>query len=341
MNAPAFSTRSLLNGRMQIPVLGFGGAPLGGLLRANDNEAAVEMLAETWGHGYRYYDTAPFYGFGRSERAIGDALRGRNFVLSTKVGRLLEPGMPKDPSALGWPDPLPFTPKFSYSYDAILRSFEASLHRLGLDRIDILFVHDIGSFTHGPEANAGHMQDLRDGGYRALDELRKSGAIKAIGIGVNEIDICREALTFGDWDVFLLAGRYTLLEQHALDQLLPECIDSETSVVIGGPYNSGALVGGDTWDYAAIPPDIAQKIQALHDCARDHRVSLPAAALQFPLAHPSVVSVIPGLRNNSELTQTMAWVSEEIPPEFWQDLRSRGLLHEAAPTPEQNPFKEN
>ena len=339
MKRAEFPIRNLLNGRMSLPVLGFGGAPLGGLLRAIDDTAASAMLSKTWGHGYRYFDTAPFYGFGRSERALGDMLRGRDYILSTKVGRLLEPGLPDDPAEMGWPDPLPFTPKFDYSYDAIMRSFEDSLHRLGLDRIDILFVHDIGEFTHGVDANAGHLRDLRSSGYRALDELRASGAIKAIGLGVNEVTICRDALTFGDWDMFLLAGRYTLLEQTALDQLLPECVKTETSIVVGGPYNSGALVGGDTWNYDTIPEDVAQKVNLLHACARDHEVSLPAAALQFPLAHPAVVSVIPGLRDSHELTETLGWVEEEIPDVFWQELQARDLLHEAAPIPATNPYK--
>ena len=339
MSNSRFPTRSLLNGRLNLPVLGFGGAPLGGLLRANDNNAAIDMLANTWGRGYRYYDTAPFYGFGRSERAIGDALRGRDYILSTKVGRLLEFGMHDDPAGLGWPDPLPFTPRFDYGYDAIMRSFEDSLQRLGLDRIDILFVHDIGEFTHGSEENTKHFKDLCDGGYRALDELRSSGAIKAIGLGVNEIAICRDAFAVGDWDIFLLAGRYTLLEQMALDRLLPECMATETSIIVGGPYNSGALVGGDTWNYEAIPVDVASKIARLHDSARDHNVSLSAAALQFPLAHPAVVSVIPGLRDTSELEDTMRWADEDIPSAFWHDLRARGLLHEAAPIPETNPYR--
>ena len=330
--------RVLLNGRLALPVLGFGGAPLGGLLRANDNAASLEMLATAVRSGYRYYDTAPFYGFGRSERALGDSLRGRDYILSTKVGRLLTPGMPTDPAALGWPDPLPFTPVFDYSYDAIMRSWDDSLHRLGLDRIDILFVHDIGEMTHGAQANAVHMRTLRDSGYRALDELRRTGAVKAIGLGVNEVAVCRDALDLGTWDLFLLAGRYTLLEQEALDDLFPECLQTKTSIIIGGPYNSGALVGGDTWNYGMIPDDVAAKLRRLYACAQTHGVALPAAALQFPLAHPAVMSVIPGLRDLSELNQTMAWVSTDIPQGFWQDLRAQGLLHRDAPVPQGNPY---
>jgi len=340
MNTPAFPTRTFLNGRLSLPALGFGGAPLGGLLRANDNAAAEEMARATRDHGFRYYDTAPFYGFGRSERAVGDVVRGHDYLLSTKVGRMLQPGMPNDPGAFGWPDPLPFTPVFDYSYDAIMRSYEDSLQRLGLDRIDMLFVHDIGEMTHGPEANAGHWHALETGGYRALDELRQSGAVKAIGLGVNEIQVCRDALKLGDWDAFLLAGRYTLLEQFALDDLLPDCLATNTSIILGGPYNSGALVGGDTWNYGAIPTEVAERLQRLKACADAHGVPLPAAALQFPLAHPAVMSVIPGLRDMEELTQTLDWIAKDIPQSFWQDLHARGLLHVEAPTPETNPYKE-
>ncbi|WP_120633646.1 aldo/keto reductase [Ruegeria sp. EL01] len=333
--------KEFLNGKLRLPVLGFGGAPLGGLLRANENAAAIEMIDATKASGYHYYDTAPFYGFGRSERLVGDCLRGRDYVLSTKVGRLLKPGHPENPSALGWPDPLPFTPVFDYSYDAIMRSYEDSLQRLGLDRIDMLFVHDIGEMTHGAAANAAHVAALREDGYRALEQLRSSGAVKAIGLGVNEIAMCREALTFGEWDVFLLAGRYTLLEQFALDDLLPECEERNTSIIIGGPYNSGALVGGDTWNYVAIPKEVADKVKRLLDCAKAHDVPLPAAALQFPLAHRAVVSVIPGLRDMDELRQTMIWVSTDIQPQFWQDLIQAGLIHADAPIPKGNPYRKD
>ncbi len=337
MQAP-FPERPLLNNSLALPVLGFGGAPLGGLLRANDNADVLEMLSGIRNSGYRYFDTAPFYGFGRSERTLGDLLRGQDYVLSSKVGRLLVPGMPEDPAQLGWPDPLPFHPKFDYSYDAIMRSYEDSLQRLGLDRIDILFAHDIGTMTHG-EDNKRHFQALEKSGYRALDELRSSGAIKAIGLGVNEVQVCRDALKLGDWDVFLLAGRYTLLEQDALNDLLPECIASKTSIVIGGPYNSGCLVGGETWNYGAIPDEVKSRVAALRACAKRHDIPLPAAALQFPLAHPAAVSVIPGLRNQSELTQTLEWINTDIPQAFWDDLRQNGLLHDAAPTPNGNPYK--
>ncbi|MCV6823483.1 MULTISPECIES: aldo/keto reductase [Halocynthiibacter] len=330
--------RTLASGALSLPVLGFGGAPLGGLLQANDNTAAREMMARTRDVGYRYYDTAPFYGFGRSERMVGDAIRDTDYILSTKVGRLMKPGLPADAGALGWPDALPFHQVFDYGYDAIMRSFEDSLQRLGLDRIDMLLVHDIGEMTHG-EDNARHFKDLEQGGYRALDELRKNGQIKAIGIGVNETKVCRDCLKIGDWDAFLLAGRYTLLEQGSLDDLLPECEEAKTSIILGGPYNSGILAGGDTWNYGAAPEDVVARVKRLKATAQDHGVPLAAAALQFPLAHPLVASVIPGLRNTTELDQTLEWAFTDIPEAFWSDLRAQGLLHEQAPTPTSTPYK--
>lgn len=332
--------RALASGALEVPVLGFGGAPLGGLLQANDHNAITQLLEKTREIGYRYYDTAPFYGFGRSERLVGDALRGGDYILSTKVGRLMRPGLAKDAAALGWPDALPFHQVFDYSYDGIMRSFEDSFQRLGLDRIDLLLVHDIGEMTHGAE-NESHFNALANGGYRALDELRKNGQIKAIGIGVNEIQICRDCLKIGDWDAFLLAGRYTLLEQEPLDDLLPECEASKTSIILGGPYNSGILVGGDTWNYGAAPKDIIDRVTRLKQVSQDHNIPLAAAALQFPLAHPLVASVIPGLRNIAELDQTCTWIGTDIPTAYWDDLRSAGLLHPKAPTPQSNPYKQS
>lgn len=334
-----FPKRFLGDTELRLPVLGFGGAPLGGLLQANDPVEVERMLCAVRGAGYQYYDTAPFYGFGRSERMIGDHVRDHDYILSTKVGRLLKPGLPGDPAGLGWPEPLPFQPVFDYSYDGIMRSFEDSLQRLGLERIDILLVHDIGEMTHSAQENLRHFTDLLHGGYRALEKLRNSGAVKAIGLGVNETQICLDALQIGDWDVFLLAGRYTLLEQDALDDLLPECNARDIGIILGGPYNSGVLVGGDTWNYASAPERILERVRALQSCAQDHNIPLAAAALQFPLAHPSVASVIPGLRNCAELQQTLDWIAIDIPEAFWQDLWDRGLLHLSAPVPDGNPYK--
>jgi D-threo-aldose 1-dehydrogenase len=286
----------------------------------------------------RYVDTAPFYGVGQAERAVGDALRDRpreEWVLSTKVGRLLRPNA-AGAFADGRNHPLPFDPVYDYSHDGIMRSFEDSLQRLGLARIDILYVHDIGAYQHGAEAHPALMRSLRDSGYRALERLRGDGTVNAIGIGVNEREVLLEAMEWGAWDAFLLAGRYTLLEQAPLDDLLPKCVAAGTSIVVGGPLNSGILAGRDTWNYMPAPPEVRARVKAIADICDSHGVPLPAAALQFPLAHPAVAAIIPGPRNVDEFAANLALLRHPIPPVLWADLRQAGLLHPAAPVPANN-----
>lgn len=320
---------------IELPELGFGGAPVGGLLDSVDDAAALDALAAALKSGIRYFDTAPLYGFGLSERRAGDMVRGtEGIVISTKVGRLLKPGRPADPNRFAWSNPLPFHPEYDYGYDGVMRSFEDSQQRLGRDKIDMLFLHDIGSDTHrDPTEEARHFKEAMTGGYKALDELRSAGDVKAIGIGVNETDVSMRTLDHGDWDVFLLAGRYTLLEQGALDALLPKCDAQSVKVVVGGPFNSGILVGGTTWNYKAAPTDILERVEGLKRVCTAHNVPLPAAALKFPLAHASVISVIPGVRTPGEFSQLMQWWTTEIPSCFWSDLKHEGYVREDAPVP--------
>ena len=317
---------------LMIDVLGLGGAPLGGNFVDLDYRQAAELIQAAKDAGIGYFDTAPWYGFGRSERVMGDMLRGTGYVLSDKVGRLLVPGGVEKPMDYGMIDPLPFHVVYDYGYDGIMRAFEDSLQRLGLDRIDILLAHDIGAFQHGEE-NTRHFKDLTEGGYRAMDELRKSGRVKAIGLGVNENQVCMDALGIGDWDVFLLAGRYTLLEQTPLDILFPACAAAGTTIICGGPFNSGILVGREMWNYGKAPAETAEKARALGAIADQSSVPLAAAALQFPLANEIVSSVIPGPRDRAELEQIMVWFSTPIPSEFWAALKAKGLMAEQAPTP--------
>jgi D-threo-aldose 1-dehydrogenase len=324
--------------RIEVDVLGVGGAPFGGNFAELGAEDALAALDVAFAAGLHYVDTAPFYGFGRSERVMGDAVRGKPYVISTKVGRLLVPGAVEDPMSHGMIDPLPFHPVYDYTYDGVMKSFEASQQRLGLDRIDILLAHDIGEFQHGVADNARYFAQLADGGYRALDELRSSGQVGAIGLGVNEKEICLAVMEIGQWDVFLLAGRYTLLEQTPLDDLLPACQAAGTSIICGGPFNSGVLVGREMWNYAKAPDDIVARVGRLKSVAADHRVSLPAAALQFPIAHPVVSSVIPGSRSADEFRGILEWAREDIPAAFWSDLKAAGLLHPDAPLPVGNPY---
>jgi D-threo-aldose 1-dehydrogenase len=227
---------------------------------------------------------------------------------------------------------MPFDPVFDYSYDGIMRSFEASLQRLGLARIDILLVHDIGARQHGT-AHPRLMRSLRQSGYRALESLRSTGTVPAIGIGVNEREVLLEALEWGAWDVFLLAGRYTLLEQAPIEDLLPKCAAAGTSIVIGGPLNSGILAGRDSWNYAPAPPEIVARAAAIRAVCDRHQVPLVAAALQFPLAHPAVAAIIPGPRSAAEFAGNLELLRRPIPAALWAELRDAGLLHPDAPTP--------
>jgi len=228
---------------------------------------------------------------------------------------------------------MPFDAVFDYSYDAIMRSYEDSLQRLGLARIDILYVHDIGAMQHGAEVHPKIMSTIRESGYRALDELRGCGAVRAIGIGVNEREVLLEAMEWGTWDAFLLAGRYTLLEQAPLDDLLPRCQSSGISVVVGGPLNSGILAGRDTWNYRPAPPEIVARVNRIKAVCDRHQVPLAAAALQFPLAHPAVAAIIPGPRSADEFAGNLNLLRFPIPSALWSDLRNAELLHPLAPTP--------
>lgn len=317
---------------LMVETLGLGGAPLGGNYASLDYRQAAELIQAAKDANISYFDTAPWYGFGRSERVMGDLLRGTHYVLSDKVGRLLKPGPVENPMDFGMIDPLPFNIVYDYSYDGIMRAFEDNLQRLGLDRIDILLAHDIGAFQHGAE-NTRHFKDLTDGGYRAMDELRKADLVKAIGLGVNENQVCEDALGIGDWDVFLLAGRYTLLEQTPLDALFPACRAAGTTIICGGPFNSGILAGRDMWNYAKAPSEIVDKVRALGAVADAFNVPLAAAALQFPLGNDIVTSVIPGPRDKGEFEQIFQWFETPIPNEFWAALKSNGLIEQAAPVP--------
>jgi D-threo-aldose 1-dehydrogenase len=331
----AFEKRRIGRSSVEVTVLGLGCATLGGSRIAVSRQEAEAIVGAAWAAGVSYIDTAPYYGVGQAERCVGDAMRWvrrDEWVLSTKVGRLLRPRRTAaEDTERRYP--MPFEPVYDYSYDGVMRSFEDSLQRLGLARIDILYVHDIGAMQHGEEAHPRLMRTLRDGGYRALEKLRAAGTVQAIGIGVNEREVLLEAMEWGDWDAFLLAGRYTLLEQAPLDDLLPKCEEAGTSIVVGGPLNSGILAGRDTWNYKTAPPEIVARVDAIQAVCDSHRVPLAAAALQFPLAHPAVAAVIPGPRNVDEFHANVRLLRQPIPAALWDDLRGARLLHPHAPTP--------
>jgi D-threo-aldose 1-dehydrogenase len=332
-------------GKIRAPLspLGFGGAPIGNLYRPvaeADARAAIQTALEL---GVRYFDTAPHYGFGLSERRLGEALAAldpqASAIISTKVGRLLAPldDAPADGLRHGFAGAEPFEPVFDYSYGGVLRSFEQSCARLRRDRIDILLAHDLGRLTHGQDHPA-RMRQFLAGGYRAMCELRAAGAVGAIGLGVNETAVCEEVLAEVELDVILLAGRYTLLEQGALGSLLPRCASVGVQVVVGGPFNSGVLVetaaGPSHYDYAPAPAEVRTRVARLRDLCAAHGAPLAAAALQFPLAHPQVCAVIPGLASAEEAARAHAWINTDLPDGLWEALRDEGLLDLQAPTPE-------
>lgn len=335
MTARTFEKRRIGRTDLEVTTLGLGGASLAGIFSAVPAEQARATVAHALDVGINYVDTAPQYGLGRSEHLVGDALRERRegVVLSSKVGRLLKPVDPAAQDKGNWVDPLPFNQLYDYSYDGVMRSFEDSQQRLGLNRIDILYVHDIGVATHGVEGNKPLWAQLAGGGYKALRELRDAGVIKAIGLGVNEWQVLMDAFALGDWDVFLLAGRYTLLEQTSLDPFMTTCVERGASVVIGGPFNSGILVGGDKFNYAKAPEEIVTKVRAIEAVCREFGVPLPAAALQFPLTHPAVCNVLPGPRSPQELDGILDWWDAKVPGELWTTLAAKGLLAPGTPIP--------
>jgi len=335
-------TRSIGRTALTVTELGFGAAPLGNLYRPVSDRDARDTAIAAIDAGIAYFDTAPYYGFGLSERRVGDALRGHDgIVLSSKVGRLLKADATLRGSAErhGFCSPLPFEAEFDYSFEGVMASWEASKQRLGLASIDILYVHDIGSLTHGSRHEATFRQLTDGGGFRALEQLRASGAIQAFGLGVNETAICLEAMKHTQLDVILLAGRYTLLEQNALDALLPACARSGVSIVVGGPYNSGILVTGTRhggalhYDYGIAPPAVVDRVRRIEAQCERHGVPLAAAALQFPLAHPQVASVIPGLDSPRHIERTLKLLRMAIPDGLWRDLKNEDLLRADAPVP--------
>jgi D-threo-aldose 1-dehydrogenase len=334
-------TRVLGRSGVEVTIMGCGGAPLGNMYRAFPDTQARATLDACYEAGIRYFDTAPLYGFGLSEHRLGEALRGRKraeFVLSSKVGRLLEPGDPATLDHGQFQDGLPFAQVYDYSYDGVMRSLEHSLQRLGTWRVDVLLVHDLDVWTHRSEAaRRARVEEFMAGGYRAMLELREQGAVRAIGAGVNETVACQDLALRGDFDCFLLAGRYTLLEQGPLDALLPLCERRHIALIVGGAYNTGILatgaVDGAYFQYAPAPPEILARVRRIEAVCARHDVRLPTAALQFPLGHPTVATIALGMRAPEEVAQNMEIFAPAIPADFWAELKHEGLLRPDAPTP--------
>lgn len=305
--------------------LGFGTAAIGNLYRVVDDAQAEATLAAALEGGIRYFDTAPHYGFGLAEHRLGRAITGRREVIvSTKVGRLLVPTS-ETGERHGFVDAWPYEPRFDYSHDGVLRSFEASLSRLDRTHIDILLAHDLGRLTHGARHEA-YLRDFLDGGYAAMRALKDAGTVSAIGIGVNEVAICLDLIERVELDVILLAGRYTLLDRAAVARLLPLCEARGVRLVIGGPYNSGILARPLAeaydlrFDYEAPDADILNRARALEAICAAHGVALPVAALHFPLRHPAVASVIPGMASPAEVADSLARFHAAVPDALWTAL---------------------
>lgn len=324
------------NGGLSFTELGFGAAPLGNLFKAISEAEAQAILGAAWAAGVRYFDTAPLYGLGLSETRLNHFLRGKPrdaYVVSTKVGRILEVTTQDKRDGIGkWVDVPARRERYDYSHDGVLRSLEFSLERLGLDRVDILYAHDIDIFNHGTQAAMlARLQEFMSGGYRALCRLREEGVIKAFGAGLNEWEPCDWLMERGEFDIFLLAGRYTLLEQGA-QGFMDRAAAKGVGVVIGGPYNSGILATGPRpgvhYNYAPAPPDVLERAGRLQAVCQAHGVRLVDAAFRFPLLHRATVSVIPGGQGQTEMASNVQAARATIPQALWQALAAEGLIPE-------------
>ena len=307
--------------------LGLGTAPLGGWPEAVSEQDGLRTIESAWEEGLRYYDTAPFYGYGQSETWIGRVLRAQpreDFVVSTKVGRLLRETGAEDPPL--YKTAASLRPVWDFTAEGVRRSLEESLERTGLDRVDIALIHD-------PD---DHLEEALDGAYVALDGLRTEGVVRAIGAGMNHLEPLVYLAERADFDCVLVAGRYTLLEQPALDHLLPLAIEKRFSIISGGVYNSGLLVDprpGATYDYAPASTELIEHAARLQRVCQRFDVPLMAAAIQFPLAHPAVATVVVGARTPDEIRENVRLMRLPIPPELWHELRSAELLRDDAPAP--------
>ena len=323
------------NGGLTFTELGFGTAPFGNLYRAINDHVADAILECAWESGVRVFDTAPLYGLGLAETRLGRFLRNKSrdsFVLSTKVGRLLKVSTPDARDGIGkWFNVPSRNEVYDYGHDGVLRSVEFSLERLGLDRIDILYAHDLDLFNHGQWSTLeARLQEFMDGGYKALLRLRDEGVIGAFGAGINEWEPALWMAERGDFDIFLLAGRYTLLEQEAGKTFLPLCRKRGIGLTIGGPYNSGILATGPRpgayYNYDHAPAETIERVARIEAICNEHGVRMIDAAFQFPLRDPAVLSVLPGGQGVDEMKDNVRASKAVIPPGLWEDLTAAGLL---------------
>ncbi len=333
----SLGTRTLGRTGIELTTLGFGSTGLGNLYREQTEGGAMATVAAAYAGGIRYFDTAPLYGFGLAEHRVGAALRRlpkRDIVLSTKAGwRLARRAPGEAPAGVSdslFDGPAPFKPRIDYSYDGVMRSFEDSLQRLGTDHVDILLLHDCDRRNHGEEGYRARFREVMEGAYPALVALREQGVVRAIGAGLNEWEACADFAEAGDFDCFLLAGRFTLLDQSSAESFLPMCERRGIGIVLGGPYNSGILatgaVEGAMYEYAPASAEMLERTRGIERVCARHDVPLRAAALQFPLSHPAVATVIPGARDVAEVEENLRLMTREIPDALWRELREGGLI---------------
>ncbi|GLS17068.1 L-fucose dehydrogenase [Labrys miyagiensis] len=330
-------TRKVGRTSVEVTEFSFGCTGIGNLYKPVSRDEAAATLQVAWDAGIRYFDTAPRYGHGLAELRLGDFLYGKardSYVVSTKVGRVLRPVPEHAVPDYGFADPLPFAADYDYSYDGIMRAFDQCLTRLGLNRIDIVYIHDIGVLTHGQAENDRHVRALLDSGFKALGELKSRGAIKAVGVGVNEVRICLDLMDHFPLDCILLAGRYSLLDRSAEPELLARCLKEGTSLVIGGVFNSGILatgpIPGATFDYGPASEDVRERVRGLETVASTYKVPLAAAAMQFPLGSPAVASVLIGTGNPRSLTRNLSQLDFKVDPAAWAEFNRYTLM---APDP--------
>lgn len=339
MTTSTLPVRPLGRSGLEVTTLGFGGAPLGDLYAHLDEAGAIATVETALASGINLIDTSPLYGHGLSEHRIGAALRrsGRKDVaISTKVGRVAEPFAGRG-NGSGYLGGLPHGLRFDYTHDGTMRSLEQSALRLGVDRIDVVLIHDVDVWTHGKDAIEERFAQAMDGAYRALDTLRAAGAVKAIGVGVNEAEMCERFARAGDFDTMLLAGRYSLLEQPGLASFMPLAREKGIGLMLGGVFNSGILatgpIAGAKYNYQPAPRAVLARVAAIEAVCARHGVPLRRAALQFPLGHPAVASLVMGAVKPEEVADQVAELSAPVPAALWTELKAEGLLGADVPVP--------
>ena len=331
---------SITKKQLKIKNISYGTAVLGNYYEVLSNDEASQVINKAFDLGINYFDTAPLYGFGLSEHRVGMNLQLKDrdsYILSTKVGRLLSPADPKEIDRGPWKGGLNFNPYYDYSYDGTMRCIEESMHRLGISKIDILHIHDVDYFTHKEKHLVEkYFSEAIKGAYKALEELRRNGDISAISIGINEFEMAERFLKEVDVDCVMLAGRYTLLEQNSLKTFLPLCEKNKVDILLAAPFNSGILAGSEknlNWNYAKASKELIDKVHSLKKICGNYNIPLAAAAIQFPLAHPVVKTVVTGAVNVKELEDNVSYLDVKIPNDFWQELKELNLIAKESPVP--------